>query len=104
MLGAVLMKRGKDGKDRILGKEDVTPAEGCSRFHAGEPPTDTAGTTDTVDREGYYSALGRLGLTLLGNSFGRPKTYERLISDLYTAGWSIKEVKELLDKGPEGLV
>lgn len=96
MLGAVLMKRGKDGKDRILGKEDVTPAEGYSRFRAGEPPT------DTVDREGYYSALGRLGLTLLNSSFCRPKTYERLISDLYVAGWTIEEVKTLLNSGKIG--
>ena len=98
MLGAVLMKRGKDGKDRLLGKEDVKPAEGYSRFRAGEPPT------DTVIREDLCPGLDRLGPELLSGLFGRPKTYERLITDLYMAGWTIKEVKELLDKGPEGLV
>lgn len=93
MLGAVLMKRGKDGKEHILSKEDVNPAEGSSRLHVEKPPT------DTVVHEDYYHSLGRLGLALLSGSFGRPKTYERLIHDIYVAGWTIEEVKTLLNGG-----
>ncbi len=71
-------------------KDDVKPAEGYSRFRAGEPPT------DTVDHEGYHSSLGHLGLALLNGTLFIPKTYERLIHDLYVAGWTIEEVKALL--------
>lgn len=102
MLGAVLMKRGKDGKDgkaRLVDKDDVESAQGYSRFIAGEPPTDDKPDM-TASPGGPCPGLDRLGLALLSGAFGRPKTYERLIYDLYTAGWTVKEVKELLDKGP----
>lgn len=105
MLGSVLMKRGKDGKDskaRLVDKDDAESAQGYSRFIAGEPPTDKPDTTTLSG--GPCPGLDRLGLALLSGAFGRPKTYERLVSDLYTAGWTIKEVKELLDKGPGVLV
>lgn len=104
MLGSVLMKRGKDGKDQLVGKErlinkdDVESVQGYSRFIAGEPPTDKSDMTASPG--GPCPGLDRLGLALLSGAFGRPKTYERLIYDLYMAGWTVKEVKELLDKGP----
>lgn len=88
MLGAVLMKRGKDGKDRILGAEDAKPKE--SMEEVSKP---------------QFPGIPLLRYDLLEKIFAnRPKTYERLIHDLYTTGWSVKEVKELLDKGPEDLV
>ena len=80
MFGAVLMKRGKDGKDTILGAEDAKP-------------TDTKSEPDNA-------GISLMRYDLLAKVFERPKTYERLVHDLYVAGWAIKEVKELLDKGP----
>lgn len=80
MFGAVLMRRGKDGKDRILGAEDAKSTETKSE-------SDNAG-------------ISLMRYDLLAKVFERPKTYERLVHDLYVAGWTIKEVKELLDKGP----
>lgn len=81
MFGAVLMKRGKDGKDTILGAEDVKPTETKS-----EP--DNAG-------------IPLMRYDLLAKVFERPKTYERLVHDLYVAGWTIKEAKSLLKSEPQ---
>ena len=78
MFGAVLMKRGKDGKDKILGREDAKPTE------AKEAPK--------------CAALPLFSYELLAKAFERPKTYERLIHDLYNCGWTIKEVKALLSQ------
>lgn len=78
MLGAVLMKRGKDGKDRILGAEDAKEDVNKPQC-AGIPLL-------------RYDLFEKL-------LDDRPKTYERLIHDLYTAGWTIDEVKTLLNGG-----
>jgi hypothetical protein len=98
MLGAVLMKRGKDGKERLLNEEDMKPAEGYSRFRAGEFLTDKSDMT--AHHEGSCAGLGSVGFALLtGSLLNRPKTYERLIHDLYVTGWTIDEVKTLLNGG-----
>lgn len=82
MLGAVLMK----------------PAEGYSRFRAGEFLTDKSDMT--AHHEGSRPGLGSVGFaSSTGSLWNRPKTYERLIHDLYVAGWTIDEVKTLLNGG-----
>lgn len=102
MFGAVLMKRGKDGKDRLVNKDDVKPAETFTSSQAKD--TSLGEAKDETLCYGSPFGLSKVKLESLYKHLVRPKTYERLISDLYTAGWTIKEVKELLDKGPEALV
>jgi hypothetical protein len=93
MFGAVLMKHGKDGKDRLINEEDVKPqvADGC-----------VGAIGKLLEENGESSLANLLGgfrIELISNLIARPKTYERLVSDLYTAGWTIEEVKTLLNGG-----
>lgn len=93
MFGAVLMKRGKDGKERPLCAEDVKPqtSDGC-----------VGAFGKLLEENGESSLSNLLGdfrIDLISNQRARPKTYERLIHDLYTAGWTIEEVKTLLNGG-----
>ena len=94
MLGAVLMKRGKDGKDRLINEEDVKPQTADGYVGAIGKLLEENG------EQSLSNLLGGFRIDLMSNLLARPKTYERLVSDLHSAGWTIKEVKELLDKGP----
>jgi hypothetical protein len=94
MLGAVLMKRGKDGKERPLCAEDVKPQTADGYVGAIGKLLEESGDSS------ISNLLGGFRIDLMSNLLARPKTYERLVSDLHSAGWTIKEAKELLDKGP----
>lgn len=94
MLGAVLMKRDKDGKERPLCAEDVKPQTADGYVGAIGKLLEENGESS------ISNLLGGFRIDVISNLIARPKTYERLVSDLHSAGWTIKEVKELLDKGP----
>jgi hypothetical protein len=94
MLGAVLMKRDKDGKERPLCAEDVKPQTSDGYVGALGKLLEENGESS------LSNLLGGFRIELISNLLARPKTYERLVSDLHSAGWTIKEAKELLDKGP----
>ena len=94
MLGAVLMKRDKDGKERTLCAEDVKPQTSDGYVGALGKWLEENGESS------ISNLLGGFRIELISNLIARPKTYERLVSDLHSAGWTIVEAKELLDKGP----
>jgi hypothetical protein len=93
MFGAVLMKRGKDGKDRLINEEDVKPQTADGYVGAIGKLLEENGESS------LSNLLGGFRIEMIGNLLARPKTYERLVSDLYTAGWTIDEVKTLLNGG-----
>jgi hypothetical protein len=93
MLGAVLMKRDKDGKERPLCAEDVKPQTSDGYVGAIGKLLEENGESS------LSNLLGGFRIEMIGNLLARPKTYERLVSDLYTAGWTIDEVKTLLNGG-----
>jgi hypothetical protein len=93
MLGAVLMKRGKDGKERPLCAEDVKPQTADGYVGAIGKLLEENGESSLPN------LLGGFRIEMISNLLARPKTYERLVSDLYTAGWTIEEVKTLLNGG-----
>lgn len=93
MLGTVLMKRDKDGKERPLCAEDVKPQTADGYVGALGKLLEENGESS------LSNLLGGFRIDVISNLLARPKTYERLVSDLHSAGWTIKEVKELLDKG-----
>ena len=93
MFGAVLMKRGKDDKDRLVNEDDVKPQTADGYIEAIGKLLEKNGESP------ISNLLGGFRIDLMSNLLSRPKTYERLIHDLYTAGWTIEEVKTLLNGG-----
>lgn len=87
------MKRGKDVKNRLINEEDVKPQTADGYVGAFGKLLEENGESS------LSNLLGDFRIDLISNQRARPKTYERLIHDLYTAGWTIEEVKTLLNGG-----
>lgn len=68
-----------------------------------EPPTCLGAIGKIKLDESTTQDLHKVGGLLMGNILGYlpkpPKTYERLVHDLYVAGWKVDEAKTLLNGG-----
>ena len=68
-----------------------------------EPPTYLGAIGKMKLDESTTQDLQKVGSLIMGNILGGlpqpPKTYERLVHDLYLAGWKVDEAKTLLNGG-----
>ena len=97
MFGIAFMKRGKDNEGKRINKEGVKPAETFTSSQ--DKDTSLGEVKDGAIGYGSPSGLSKVVWESFYKHLAHPKTYERLIYDLYTAGWTIEEVKTLLNGG-----